>query len=329
MDITNIALAISDQRKHFWQWDTGRKLKVTGLAEGAQIHFHRAGMEQPFTLLVYADGSDLVCDVPDELLQEAKTFAAYTYITDAYGSLTRTSKTFVVEERPKPSGYVYTPTEIRTWEQLDERVTKLENTKPIGSYNDLTDTPVYDKTRKITWDGNIDNVLQKIVSADGKYGLVRISDEYLSTKEVMACSLKVVDYDSPNYIPEYFMTFADYSSVIRHAKPWEFQDSETWYLRTSGSTWGNPSGVGGYYYFILSVHSTEDSSLDGQFEHSTFQKGLYFGYLYNSDGTTLNEYIKELIFPENIKTLDNKFLDLGNNATIKALTARITALENK
>ena len=325
MDITNIALTIADQRTHFWQWDTKRRLIVTGLVEGAQIHFHREGMEQPFTLLVYADGSDLVCDVPDELLQEAKTFAAYTYVTDAYGSLTRTSKTFVVEERPKPSNYIYTPTEIRTWEQLDERITELDKTKFSGSYNDLTDAPVYDKTRpKITWDGSFDSVLQKIVSANGKYGLVRISDEYLPEEEAQGGVLRIVDYAMTNgilpgsYLPGYSMDIT--SNLIKHPYAWEFQDKETWYFRSYGSS--------GYCYYILSVHSTESSSFDGQFEHSTFHKGLYLGY-YNDDAGAVNEYVRELIFPENVKTLDNKFLDLGNNATIKALTARITALENK
>lgn len=343
MDITNIALAISDQRKHFWQWDTGRKLKVTGLEEGSQIHFHREGMELPFTVLVYTVGSDLLCDVPDELLQQAKTFAAYIYVTDVNGYLTKASKTFVVEERPKPNNYVYTPTEIKTWEQLDSKIAdeakraaeaekklaksvkELDENKFSGLYNDLDGAPVYDKTRpKIVWDGSFDSVLQKIVSSDGKFGLVRISDEYLPVEEAQGAVLLVLDYAKTNAtlpgsdLPGYSMDIT--SDLIKHPYPWQLQDKESWFLYCPGS--------GGYYYFLLSVHSTESGSFDGNYEHSTFHEGLYLGY-YNDDAGAVNEYVRELIFPENVKTLDNKLLDLENNAVIKALSARIDALESK
>lgn len=125
---SKITLAISDQRKHFYQWDTGRKLIVTGLEEGSQIHFHREGMAEPYTLLVYAgeDSTELFCNVPDEMLQEAKSFTAYTYVTDKDGGKTCSRKNFSVEDKPKPSDYVYTETEIKSWNDFYKRLDELE-----------------------------------------------------------------------------------------------------------------------------------------------------------------------------------------------------------
>ena len=156
---TNITLAISDQRKHFYQWDTGRKLIVTGLAEGSQIHFHREGMAQPFTLPVYAVGSDLFCNVPDELLQKAKSFAAYTYITDKNGNLTRSRKTFAVEDRPKPVDYIYTETENYTLEKAIEEALK----DVIDGHLDLSTNPAV-----LELDAKVDTKQEKLYF-DGKY----------------------------------------------------------------------------------------------------------------------------------------------------------------
>ena len=156
---TNITLAIADQRKHFYQWDTGRKLIVTGLAEGSQIHFHREGMAQPFPLPVYAVGSDLFCNVPDELLQKAKSFAAYTYITDKNGNLTRSRKTFAVEDRPKPADYIYTETENYTLEKAIEEALK----DVIDGQLDLSTNPAV-----LELDAKVDTKQDKL-SFDGEY----------------------------------------------------------------------------------------------------------------------------------------------------------------
>lgn len=126
MNILNMTIEIADSRKFFWQWDTGCKLRLIGSAEGHQVHFYRDGMTEPLPVPVYARGEDVVCDIPDEILQIAKTFAVYTYMIGEDGKKTYISRTFVVEGRPKPVDYIYTPTEKYTVEKaVEEAIKKL------------------------------------------------------------------------------------------------------------------------------------------------------------------------------------------------------------
>ena len=157
MEYTKITLEIEDQRPRFWQWDTGRRLVVTGLAAGTQIHFHKAGMPSPLTLRVYADGEALVCDVPDELLQAATSFIAYTYITDVHGALTQSSKTFAINERAKPDGYVYTPTEAQTWDQLNDRIDEIHTVLEYAKSSNLFIANAVTLDKSVTSGAEVDN----------------------------------------------------------------------------------------------------------------------------------------------------------------------------
>lgn len=117
-------IEIADARKFFWQWDTGCKLRLIGADAGAQAHFYRDGMTEPLTVVAYALGEDIVCDIPDEILQIAQTFAVYTYIPAANGGKTHISRAFPVKGRPKPVDYIYTPSDILTVEKAVTEVIK-------------------------------------------------------------------------------------------------------------------------------------------------------------------------------------------------------------
>lgn len=126
LNISNMTIEMSDTRKFFWQWDTGCTLRLVGAEEGTQAHFYRDGMEEPLIVPAYALGDDIVCNIPDEMLQIPKKFAAYTYTIDEVGRKTYVSKTFIVESRPKPASYIYTPTEkYHVDEVVEETVRKL------------------------------------------------------------------------------------------------------------------------------------------------------------------------------------------------------------
>ena len=123
--IPNIGLKLTDGRKHFWQWDAGCKLTAMGIPEGNELHFYRDGMDAPLTLEVYRSKSGLVCDVPDELLQVDEEFTVYANIIGENGNHTILEKTFVVKKRPKPSGYVYTPTEAKDYKDLEAKLQEV------------------------------------------------------------------------------------------------------------------------------------------------------------------------------------------------------------
>lgn len=106
---------------HAWQWDKGHRLILEGAAPGVEVHYANSLSENALIAKAYADGEVVVADVPDVLLQEALCISVYVYA----GQTLHTACIGVVA-RAKPDDYIYSPTETKTWEQLDERVEALE-----------------------------------------------------------------------------------------------------------------------------------------------------------------------------------------------------------
>lgn len=119
-------LKIYDGRAVFWQWDLDQKLIVPdGL--GNEVHFSNFKYDKTPVCEVYEmDGVRLVY-VPNIMLQDDLPLTVYAYTSDDKGERTTYAQAFKVIARPKPDDYVYTETEVRTWEDLDERIKALEN----------------------------------------------------------------------------------------------------------------------------------------------------------------------------------------------------------
>ena len=117
---------IYDGRASFWQWDLEQKIVVPdGIAD--EVHFSNEKHDQAPVCDVYElDGVRLV-NVPNIMLQDALPLTVYAYAKDDKGERTTYADVFTVTPRAKPEDYVYTETEVKTWDALDERITKLEN----------------------------------------------------------------------------------------------------------------------------------------------------------------------------------------------------------
>ena len=117
---------IYDGRTSFWQWDLEQKIVVPdGIAD--EVHFSNEKHDQAPVCEVYElDGVRLV-NVPNIMLQDALPLTVYAYAKDDKGERTTYADVFTVTPRAKPEDYVYTETEVKTWDALDERITKLEN----------------------------------------------------------------------------------------------------------------------------------------------------------------------------------------------------------
>ena len=107
-------IELSNGQLKFWQWDTGQKVKVPENVPTVHFKYGASAVELPV--------SDRWVDVPDELLQTGKDILLWTYDEDH----TLDAARIPVEKRQKPADYVYTPTEIKTWESLDKRIEALE-----------------------------------------------------------------------------------------------------------------------------------------------------------------------------------------------------------
>lgn len=121
-------IRLNDGKTFLWQWDVDQYLEVdTG---AAQVHF-KLNAQNAISVEV-VDGR---ARIPDELLQKAGSLLCYTYDGDA----TVSSFQFGVKPRPKPPGYAYTETDRKSWEELNGRITLLEEAaqrKPAFSINE-------------------------------------------------------------------------------------------------------------------------------------------------------------------------------------------------
>ena len=121
-----MTITIADGRGALWQWDTGRRVKITDGDGVKQVHYQNRCFGRSVDVDVGTDGTAII---PDELLQDWHTLTAYAYVTDDTGAYTMVQQDFAVHKRGKPADYVYTPTEQKTL---------LDIQRQIGDLADLT-----------------------------------------------------------------------------------------------------------------------------------------------------------------------------------------------
>lgn len=108
---------LSNGENRVYQWDRNITITITEPENVPQVHFKWGGEAAPFAV------TDQQVTIPPELMQLPKNIVFWAYTPDH----TIDMALIPLETRPKPADYVYTPTEIRTWEQLDERIKALED----------------------------------------------------------------------------------------------------------------------------------------------------------------------------------------------------------
>lgn len=118
-----MTITIADGRGALWQWDTGRRVKITDGDGVKQVHYQT---NKCFGRSVDVDvGDDGTAIIPDELLQDWHPLTAYAYVTDDTGAYTMVQRDFIVHKRAKPAGYVYTPTDQITLQTIQRQIGDL------------------------------------------------------------------------------------------------------------------------------------------------------------------------------------------------------------
>lgn len=117
-----MTITIADGRGALWQWDTGRRVKITDGDGVKQIHYQNKCFGRSVDVDVEDDGTAII---PDELLQDYHTLTAYAYVTDDTGAYTMVQQDFAVYKRAKPADYVYTPTEHAGFDRLRAEIGDL------------------------------------------------------------------------------------------------------------------------------------------------------------------------------------------------------------
>lgn len=110
-----------------WQWDVNRRLIVSGIESGKEIHFARQGDSESITLLTYEENGVVYVDIPNVLLTHSGMVNIYLYVwVDEEQGYTSVKDSIRIRGREKPSGYVYTETEAQTYAALEKRIEALE-----------------------------------------------------------------------------------------------------------------------------------------------------------------------------------------------------------
>lgn len=117
-----MTLELADGRGELFQWDAGRIIEF-GDDTVSQAHF--TSIEKitdiPYTIEV----KNRKAAIPDELLQVSGTLIVYAWVSDTNGGYTKVQVNFPVFARPKPSDYVYTPTEHAGFDRLRAEIGDL------------------------------------------------------------------------------------------------------------------------------------------------------------------------------------------------------------
>lgn len=112
---------------HAWlyQWDLDQRVMLEECPSAIEVQFSSAsdGTEHSLKVKPYTVDNCTYADVPNILLQHAGNITAY--ICDIDG---KTLYTKIIEVRPKekPDDYVYTETEVLSYETLSKRIDELE-----------------------------------------------------------------------------------------------------------------------------------------------------------------------------------------------------------
>lgn len=114
-------MQIEGGRAAFYQWDVNQRLEVDN-PEIREVHFTNAVTSPALVCVVYEENGVHYANVPNILLQQFWPIQAYGYC----GSRVRDVCVCKVIRRERPADYVYTETEVKSFDALEERIKSLE-----------------------------------------------------------------------------------------------------------------------------------------------------------------------------------------------------------
>ena len=117
---------IENGRLSFYQWDINQRLIIED-SSITEVHFCNRTSDCSLITEVYEENGKRFANVPNILLQEDWTIRVYAYCVNH----TLIEEKFIVHGRSKPADYIYTETEVKSYEKYEERLAALENSSPL------------------------------------------------------------------------------------------------------------------------------------------------------------------------------------------------------
>lgn len=116
-----------------YQWDTGIKVVVSLPIDTVvkRVDFKSKAIKGIMSMKAIVENRKYVSEIPNEMLQHSEEITAYVVISHS-GDEERTifHRTFKVEPKEKPEGYVCEQQEILRFESLEARLEALEKSVP-------------------------------------------------------------------------------------------------------------------------------------------------------------------------------------------------------
>ena len=115
-------LKLKDGRKELYQWDAGVVADVT-VDNIDEVHFSNLRYGISYNVEV----KNGTVNIPPEVLQSGADVFCWAFVRQENGGYTKKEQIFNVEKRPRPADYIYEPTEILTWQKLEQEMEKVAN----------------------------------------------------------------------------------------------------------------------------------------------------------------------------------------------------------
>lgn len=117
-------LKIQGTRNYLYQWDLNQKVIVVDNDSVNEVHFVNEGQNDNALIVeVKEDSKARYAEIPNILLQSGDNILAYEHCEDN-GEYTFRKYLLEVIRRPKPADYIYTETEIKSYEVLQADLDK-------------------------------------------------------------------------------------------------------------------------------------------------------------------------------------------------------------
>lgn len=196
---------IRDGREYFYQWDIDRQILVLDETI-TEVHF--CNRTDDCSLVVEVKEIELFADnklikveryaeVPNILLQDNWKIRVYAYCGSKY---TKVEQVFNVKSRSKPSEYVYTETEVLTYERLEKRLDEIEEkgvsdeviNSAVEEY--LEENPIDVDLSNYYNKGEVDNLIDNV-----DVDLTGYATEDYVQREIAEAQLSGGEVDLSNY----------------------------------------------------------------------------------------------------------------------------------
>ena len=124
-------IKLENGQLYCWQWETNQRLIIDTL-EGYEIEDLSCKMGIPkdkigiIEVEIYEENGMIFSNIPDVFIQHEGLIEVWIQTNLEFSSITLAHWRFRVKKREKPEDYVYTETDVLTWQELDKRISVLE-----------------------------------------------------------------------------------------------------------------------------------------------------------------------------------------------------------